>query len=75
VVIALYIFGDALGWFKFSSTVKIEGTWLGDPSNQTILLVLFAFIAVVWFIVGGKEAVENQPQWRILVASLNGYLR
>ncbi len=54
VVIALYIFGDALGWFRFSSTVKIEGTWLGDPSNQTILLVLFAFIAVVWFIVGGK---------------------
>lgn len=54
VVIALYIFGDALGWFRFSSSVKIEGTWLGDPANQTILLVLFAFIAVVWFIVGGK---------------------
>jgi hypothetical protein len=55
LIIALYIFGDALGWFKFSSKVNIQGTWLGDPSNQAILLVLFAFIVVVWVIVGGKK--------------------
>lgn len=55
LIIALYIFGDALGWFKFSSKVNIQGTWLGDPSNQAILLVLFAFIIVVWVIVGSKK--------------------
>jgi len=55
VIISIYIFGNALGWFKFSPNVNIEGTWLGESSNQAILLVLFGFIVFIRIIIGGKQ--------------------
>ncbi|MFC1648586.1 hypothetical protein ACFL1B_03955 [Nanoarchaeota archaeon] len=46
LILVLYIFGSAAGWWMIPDVLW----WLGDPSVQSLIVIILVFGLIIWFV-------------------------
>lgn len=61
ILIILYIFGRAAGWFNY---LPQWAWWLDDPDTQALVIIILVFGIIIWFIT--KEPTQEKNQLSFL---------